>query len=328
MNDRLSGISVFVQAVEAGSFAGAADRLRLSRSAVGKSIAKLEARLGVKLFQRTTRSQRLTDDGQNFYERCLRALAELEAGEAALDDGRRVPSGRLRITAPVLFGRRCAAQVLLPLLHQYPQLSLEMSFTDRVLDLVEEGIDLAIRVGPLPDSSDLVARKLGTQRVAICGSPAYFARHGRPKTLDDLADHVGIRYSRAGRIKPWPFPQPDGTLREISIPGQLMFDDLEAIVGAAIAGSGLAWVPRWLIADAVRDGQLEQVLEDVPTFGFDIHAVWPQSRYLPSRVRAAIDLLVVRIPEILNAGIKEQPDQPAWMRPAAPVAGAVSDTAM
>ena len=327
MNDRLSGISVFVQAVEAGSFAGAADRLQLSRSAVGKSIGRLEARLGVRLFQRTTRSQRLTDDGQAFYERCLRALAELEAGEAALDDGRRVPSGRLRITAPVLFGRRCAAQVLLPLPRQYPQLSLEMSFTDRVVDLVEEGIDLGIRVGPLPDSSDLVARRLGSQKMAVCGSPGYLAKHGRPQTQEDLSEHIGIRYSRAGRSKPWRFPQPDGALREVSVPCQLMFDDLEAIVGAAIAGCGLAWVPRWLIADAVRDGQLEQVLEDVPPFGFEIHAVWPQSRYLPSRVRAAIDLLAVRIPEILNAGMPGQPEPPFWMKAPVMPSNTVADTA-
>src|SRR5262249_22818153 len=153
--ERLTGIAAFVQAVEAGSFAVAAGRMGLTRSAVGKSIARLEQRLGVRLFHRTTRRQSLTEDGQAYYERCVRALAEIDAAEAALDSGRRAPAGCLRVTAPVLFGRYCVAPVLLELARRYSGLAIEMSFSDRVVDLLEEGFDLAIRVGTLSDSTSL-----------------------------------------------------------------------------------------------------------------------------------------------------------------------------
>src|SRR5882724_11319726 len=151
MRERLSGIAAFVQAVEAGSFAQAAERMQMTRSAVGKSIARLEERLGVRLFHRTTRRQSLTHDGQAYYERCVRVLAELEAG-------RREPSGRLRVSAPVIFGRRCVSPVLLSLARKYPGLAVDVSFSDRVVDLIEEGFDLAVRIGTLPDSGSLAAR--------------------------------------------------------------------------------------------------------------------------------------------------------------------------
>ena len=203
MSDRLNGISAFVEAAEAGSFALAAERMRLTRSAVGKSIARLEQRLGVRLFHRTTRSQSLTEDGQAYYERCVRALAELDAGAMALDSGKGEPIGRLRVSVPVLSGRHCVAPVLLALGRQYPRLAIEISFSDHVVDLVEEGYDLAVRIGNLPDSSTLVARRLGTQRMVICAAPSYLAEHGKPATVDELPEHAAIAYGRSGRIEPW-----------------------------------------------------------------------------------------------------------------------------
>ena len=202
INERISGISTFVNVVEAGSFALAASRLRVTRSAVGKAIARLEHRLGVRLFHRTTRRQSLTDDGQAYYEHYVRALAELDAAEAAFENGRREPRGRLRISAPVLFGRYCVAPLLIGLARAHPQLELELSFSDRVVDLAEEGFDLGIRVGRLPDSATLVARQLGVQRMGICASPAYLARHGCPRTIEDLAGHAGIVYGQSGRVAP------------------------------------------------------------------------------------------------------------------------------
>jgi len=172
MTDRLSGVAVFVQAAEAGSFALAASRLGLSRSAVGKSASRLEGRLGVRLFHRTTRSQRLTGDGQVLYESCVRALTEIEAAETALDTGRREPSGRLRVSATVLFGRRCVAPILLALARRHPRLEVELSFNDRPVDLVEEGFDLAVRNGALPDNAGLMARRLVGQRMTVCAAPA------------------------------------------------------------------------------------------------------------------------------------------------------------
>src|SRR5262245_5403470 len=192
VSERLNGVTVFVHAVEAGGFAEAANRLGVTRSAVSKAIARLEQRLGAQLFQRTTRTLSLTSDGEIYYERCRKALAELEDAEAALDEGRREPTGRLRVSMTTMFGRYCVAPALWALADKYPKLDIEMSFNDRIADLVDDGFDLAIRVGRLPDSPALVARPLGVQRMAIWASPGYLDRHGRPTQLDELRNHVGI----------------------------------------------------------------------------------------------------------------------------------------
>ncbi|NIC04800.1 LysR family transcriptional regulator [Billgrantia bachuensis] len=296
MADRLSGIGAFVEAAEAGSFARAAERMSLSRSAVGKSIARLEERLGTRLFYRTTRSQSLTDDGQAFYERCVRALAELEAAESVLDDSRRAPTGRLRISVPVLLGRRCVTPVVLDILRRYPQLGLEMSFTDRRVDLVEEGFDLVVRSGELPDSAGLVARRIGVQKLVVCASPSYLAERGRPQALAELSGHEVIVYGRAGWSKAWNFLDAKGEARDLQFSSRIHLDDLEAITDATLAGEGLAWLPGWLVAEHLRSGALERVLENETSRDFDVHVVWPQSRHLPMRVRVVIDELIRRIP--------------------------------
>ncbi|WP_438269552.1 LysR substrate-binding domain-containing protein [Pseudomonas indica] len=296
MSERLQGIDAFVQAVEAGSFAQAAERMRLTRSAVGKSIARLERRLGVRLFHRTTRRQSLTEDGQAYYERCKRALAELEDAEAALDNGRREPSGRLRVSVPVLFGRHCVAPVLTRLARQYPRLEVEIAFSDRVVDLLEEGFDLAVRVGDLRDSSTLAARRLGTQHLAICAAPSYLDAHGWPRTIEELSGHVGIHYSQTGQESPWQVLDEEGRLHEPHIRSKLRFDDLQAIADAAVAGAGLARLPCWLLTPHVRSGELALVVTNERVLPTEIHAVWPQTRYLPSKIRVAIDALVEEIP--------------------------------
>ena len=302
MIDRLNGISLFVQVAEAGSFALAAERIGLSRSAVGKSIARLEERLGTRLFNRTTRSQSLTEAGQAYFERCRRVLAELETAEADIDTGRATPAGRLKVTAPVLVGRRCVAPVLLDLVRQHPALQLELSFTDRAADLVEDGIDLAVRTGPLPDVAGLAARRVGRMAMAVCAAPAYLDRHGTPSCLEDLPAHELLVYGRAGRLAAWRFPEPDGQMRDLAMDGRVRFDDLEAIADAAAGGAGITWLPCWQIADRLRDGTLVRLLADRPGSGFDVHALWPQSRRLPSKTRAAIDALAARLPAMLDAG--------------------------
>lgn len=296
MSDRLNGIGAFVEAADAGSFALAAERLHLSRSAVGKSIARLEQRLGVKLFHRTTRSQSLTEDGQAYYERCVRALAELEAGTAVLNSGKREPIGRLRVSVPVLFGRHCVVPVLLALGRQHPQLAIEISFNDHVVDLVDEGYDLAVRIGSVPDSGTLVARPLGVQRMVVCAAPSYLASHGAPASVDDLSEHTAIVYGRSGRVFPWHLRDDAG--REFSPPinPRLVFDDLQAITDAALAGAGIAWLPCWLMAKHARSGELELLLYGENVLAREIYAVWPQSHYLPLKTRMAIDALVAEIP--------------------------------
>jgi DNA-binding transcriptional LysR family regulator len=297
INERFSGISAFVEVVEAGSFAVAAVRLRVTRSAVGKTIARLEQRLGVRLFHRTTRRQGLTDDGQAYYERCVRALSELNAAEEAFDSGRREPIGRLRVSAPVLFGRHCVAPVLLNLARAYPSLEIEMSFTDRVVDLAVEGFDLTVRVGVLPDSANLVARRLGIQRMAICASPSYLEENGRPTSVEDLAKHTGVVYGRADYDPLWRLREPDGSVHESRIAGRLRFDDLQAIADAAVAGAGLAWLPCWLVGKHVAAGELVLVMDSERVLATEIHAVWPQASRLPSKTRVAIDALIEEIPK-------------------------------
>ncbi len=298
-HDRLGGIEVFVQAADAGSFALAADRMNLTRSAVGKSIARLEARLGTRLFHRTTRQQSLTDAGQAYYDRCVRALAELHDAEAELDSGRRSPQGRLRVSAPLVFGRHCVAPVLRELAAQYPQLQIDISFNDRVVDLIEEGYDLGIRIGTLPDSSSLAARRLGLQTMGIGASPAYIAAHGRPVTLDELRQHAGVVYAHGGVEKGWSVMGPDGQVMQLFLPPRLRLDDLQAIADAAIAGAGLAWLPCWMLTHYVRTGELDVLMHGDRMAAQDVHAVWPQARYLPSKTRTAIDALAARVPAML-----------------------------
>ncbi|WP_368745136.1 LysR family transcriptional regulator [Enterobacter hormaechei] len=300
MTDTLKDIPVFVASVEAGSFAQAAVRLHLSRSAVGKSIARLEERLGVRLFHRTTRSQRLTDNGALFYERCLRALEEIRGAESQLETGKHQVNGRLRVAVPVLFGRQCIAPLLIELAQEHPGLELEMSFSDRVVDLVEEGFDMAVRNGALADSSVLVARKLGEHRMVLCAAPDYLFKNGQPQTVDDLRQHTAINYTRVGRVLPWQLMDYDGTSRTFIPRSSLNMDDLQAICDAALAGHGLAWLPCWMVIKEIQQGDLVPLLKQAPDVRFDVHAVWQQTPHLPLRVRIAIDMLVKRLPAVMS----------------------------
>ena len=300
MTDTLKDIPVFVASVEAGSFAQAAVRLHLSRSAVGKSIARLEERLGVRLFHRTTRSQRLTDNGALFYERCLRALEEIRGAESQLETGKHQVSGRLRVAVPVLFGRQCIAPLLIELAQEHPGLELEMSFSDRVVDLVEEGFDMAVRNGALADSSVLVARRLGVHRMVLCAAPDYLIKNGQPQSVDDLRQYTAINYTRAGRVLPWQLMDYDGTSRTFIPRSSLNMDDLQAICDAALAGHGLAWLPCWMVIKEIHQGNLAPLLKQAPDVRFDVHAVWQQTPHLPLRVRIAIDMLVKRLPAVMS----------------------------
>ncbi|EPT8581339.1 LysR family transcriptional regulator [Enterobacter hormaechei] len=300
MTDTLKDIPVFVASVEAESFAQAAVRLHLSRSAVGKSIARLEERLGVRLFHRTTRSQRLTDNGALFYERCLRALEEIRGAESQLETGKHQVSGRLRVAMPVLFGRQCIAPLLIELAQEHPGLELEMSFSDRIVDLVEEGFDMAVRNGPLADSAVLVARRLGVHRMVLCAAPDYLIKNGQPQSVDDLRQYTAINYTRAGRVLPWQLMDYDCTSRTFIPRSSLNMDDLQAICDAALAGHGIAWLPCWMVIKEIHQGNLVPLFKQAPDVRFDVHAVWQQTPHLPLRVRIAIDMLVKRLPAVMS----------------------------
>jgi DNA-binding transcriptional LysR family regulator len=199
-----------------------------------------------------------------------------------------------------LFGRRCVAPIVLELSRRYRDLKLEVSFNDRVLDLVEEGFDLAVRIGPLQDSSRLVARRLGMQRMGICAAPEYLARHGRPSNARELEGHVGITYGSSGRPVPWRVLGEDGRIIEPQIIHRMSFDDLQAIADATLAGAGLAWLPCWLIAPELRRGRLELIMNSDQVVATEIHAVWPRMTHLPLKVRVAVDALVTELTKTLG----------------------------
>ncbi|MDD2924444.1 LysR family transcriptional regulator [Rhodoferax sp.] len=303
MSERLQGIATFVATVEAGSFSAAGERLQLSRSAVGKAIARLETRLGVRLFHRTTRSQRLTEDGQMYYERCRRALVELDEASVALEAGRSEPVGHLRLSMPELLGRRCVAPLLLELGREHAGLSVEVAFTDRRIDLLEERIDLALRIGPLADSGLLAARPLGRQWMGVYATAAYLAAHPHPHNLDELQtqrdQHNYIVYARDGGFKPWLFTDEAGRTTSFEVTSRFACDSLEVVAEAGVAGLGLVRLPTWLAAPALRSGALVRVFDEPYPYGYEINAIWPQARVMPQRLRVVIDRLVQRLPALL-----------------------------
>lgn len=297
MRNRFDGVQLFVEVVEAGGFAKAGERLSLTRSAVGKAIARLEERLGVQLFQRTTRAQSLTEDGQQYYERCLRAIEELRAGETMLENGRREIIGRLRVTLPVLFGRYCVAPILLAYARQHPKLELELNFTDRQVDLIAEGYDLAVRNGALGNGTTLRARRLMSQRKVLCASPNYLDKYGEPHTLDDLKAHSLIPYWRGDNCLSWRLPDGTGQMTDVAVTSKLRLDDLEVIADATTENMGISWLPYWLVAERLRLGEITEIWCDRPNATIECYAVWPTAQYLPLRSRMAIDVLASKLAE-------------------------------
>ena len=284
---RFDGVELFLQIVESGNLTEAAERLNLTRSAVGKGLARLEARLGTRLLQRSTRRQRLTEGGQAYYEHCLRALAELEAAESVLESGRQQPRGRLRASVPLAFGHHYAAPALWGLMDRYPELEIEICFSDRMIDLAQEGFDLAVRIGPLPDTDRLSARRLGQQVMGLAASPAYVQRRGSIESIEDLAAHRGIAY------------RSNTTAHRSRLASPLVLDDLQAVADAAIAGVGLAWLPSWLIAHYALRGQLQAVLPSYREQPAPIHVIWPTAAHMPAKTRCAIDARVAATPSCL-----------------------------
>ncbi|MCK1654321.1 LysR family transcriptional regulator [Bradyrhizobium sp. 149] len=298
--DRLTSMAVFVKAVDVGSFAAAADALEMSGPMVGKHVRFLEERLGVRLLNRTTRRQSLTEAGQAYYERCRTVISEAEAADAVVADELSEPRGRLRVTMPALLGRHCIAPLLMKLARKYPHLELDLSFGDPIADIIEARYDLAIRTGDLDDQSGLIARRIASQRMVVCGSRSYLRANGKPKSLDDLGQHQAIIYRRSGRVLPWLFPCEGQPPSEIMPAGRLRLDDLEAIADAAAQGMGLAWLPYWLVRERLRAGTLIALFSSRPGFLYDCHALWPRSPRMPPKVRAAVDGLAAALPKLMT----------------------------
>lgn len=287
-----SGLLAFVRTADLGSFVAAGRVLGISASAVGKAVTRLELELGVRLFQRSTRRMALTEEGRQFHARCRQALDDLDEARALLSHATAAPRGRLRVSVPIV-----TYHLLLPLLPdflaQYPEVELDVDFNDRIVELIDESVDVAIRSGDLPDSR-LVSLPLRHYRFLLCAAPDYLARRGLPACAADLAQHDGIRFRfpNSGQLQAWPLGDADPmpTLRRT-----LVFNNMEAVRGAALGGLGLCCLPDFLAHYPLTSGQLQTVLDLDSRPAGRFHAVWPTSRQLSHKVRVFVDFLRERL---------------------------------
>ncbi len=289
--DRLTGLVAFARAASLGSYTAAARSLAISPSAVSKSVQRLEERLGLRLFNRTTRSLSLTPEGHDLHERALRLLREAEEIEQAAVAARAEPAGTLKVTAPVPLGVHLLAPALPRLRERHSKLSLDLRLSDRFVDLIEEGIDVAIRVGELADSS-LIARRLAPYRLCAFASPAYLARHGTPCHPDDLARHdcVNFRYQNSGQVLRWPFRVGERTL-EIVPSAAVTADVSDAVTAVLAAGGGIGIAATFIAAPYVERGELVPVLSEFAFDGSAITALWLESRRGSPNVKAFVAFL-------------------------------------
>lgn len=290
----MAGLSAFVafsEAARRGGFAGAARELGVSPSAVAKNVARLEADLGLRLFHRTTRKVALTSEGHELYERCRRIVEEIDALRDDAAGARAEPGGTLRLNVPITFGKRVIVPKLAELVRRHPGIVLDVSFSDRYADIVSEGLDAAIRVGPLADSS-LVARPFARHVMIVCGAPAYLRERGTPRSPDALAKHRCLvsRMPTSKRLRAWTFTR-DGQRFDMDPRPAAVFDDGEAIVAAAVASMGLAQVPDYMAADALRRGEVVEVLKRHRPPPLQIAIVYPSARRVTPRLKALVDVL-------------------------------------
>ncbi|MHA3050006.1 LysR family transcriptional regulator [Acinetobacter sp. ANC 4639] len=290
--DSFQGVLTFIVAARSHSFTEAAEKLGISKSAVGKSISKLEERLGAQLFHRTTRKISLTADGEAYLTACSSALDEIGMAESALGSKSGEPAGRLRIDMPVAFGRRKLVPLLFNMVNKYPNLHLNITFSDDLIDPIEEGVDLLIRYGDIPDSTGLVARPLVSQRWAICAAPHYLEKFGTPLTPEDISKHQCITIGhRRGQPLAWRLKINGETVR-ILPPATHQIGDGEASIQAAIAGIGLCQMPRCLFQEDLDVGRLVEVLAPYEPDTVQVHMVWPKVSHLRPKVRFVVDELI------------------------------------
>lgn len=287
--DYFKQISTFTDVAVKGSLSASARAEGVAPAVIGRRLDALEERLGVKLLQRSTRKIALTNEGMAFLEDCQRILADLENAEASVSERSAEARGHLLISAPAGFGRQHVAPLIPSFLSEHRHLSVTLDLNDRVVDLIGEGVDVAIRIAALSDSS-LVGVKLAANQRVVVASPAYVRRHGEPKSLDDLSKHNCLAISSQGSQPGWTFRQ-NGKNVTIKVTGSMVCNDGAVLHDWALAGKGLAWRSMWEVSDAIQAGRLVTVLNDFAAPGNDIYAVFAQRRHLPLRIRAFIDFL-------------------------------------
>ncbi|TNI58981.1 LysR family transcriptional regulator [Aeromonas media] len=290
--DPFLSVRHFVTVAQSGSFTAAALALGITGSALSKSIVRLEARLGVKLLHRTTRRVSLTLEGEAYLASCLQAIRLLEETENSFASGKQNPSGRVRIDLPAAFGRRHVLPILLELAGKHPQLDLSVTFNERKVDLIQTNIDLVVRIGTLEDQADLVARRLGEQKLVICGSPSYLTRRGVPLTPDELSRHDCIIDWRSGHRHSWLLRNSAGKTEAYDIPVRYEMGDGEAVLAAALAGLGLVQAPTWLVSEQLESGALIPVLNDQSGGEMPINLIWARSQHMQLKLRVVIDALL------------------------------------
>lgn len=285
----LNDIIVFTKVVETKSFTGAADALGLPKSTVSRKLAQLEERLGVRLVQRTTRKLALTEIGEAYYDRCSRIVADIHAAEQLVTDMQSTPRGRLRVTASVDFSTRYLGEIIAAFLAEHPDINVELEAIDRVVDLIEDSFDVAVRIGQMPEST-LIARRLCSLHLLLCASPDYLARRGAPKTIEELDEHDHVLFTPTSRNQTWTLVNGDATY-EFGRPARLASNNYGAVVDVARAGGGIALISEFMVADELKAGHLVQVLPEWQTRPTDVHAVYPARQNLPPRLTLFLDHL-------------------------------------
>lgn len=288
----LNDIAVFMAVVETGSFAAGGKATGLTRSAAGKAVSRIEDRLGVRLLNRTTRAMSMTEEGRSFHEHGLDILAAVEKAEESVAGPAGTPRGVLRLTAPQAYGQRVILPVMERYLARWPDTQIEASFTDRLVDIVEEGFDIAIRFGGTAADSRLVSRVVARDRSLLVASPAYLARRGRPAGPADLSGHQGLAFSSRGRRQSWRFRQVKDPWTTASFHSRLRLDSGEALRDAAVRGLGIAVLPEFLAREDIQAGRLVRLLSDFETEEAEITVLYPSRRLLEPRVRQFVDLFV------------------------------------
>ncbi|MDZ5648507.1 LysR family transcriptional regulator [Nitrospirillum sp. BR 11828] len=289
--DRLTSMAVFVAAVEEGSLSRAARRFGLSASMAGKHVTAIEEDLGVRLMQRSTRALTLTDAGRSYYIRCERILQEYEDANREAMDTQQSVQGVLRIAAPQTFGAMHLSGIVAAYLARYPDVTVETVLSDRYVDLLAEGVDLAIRIGRLPDS-DLVVRYLAPCRMVLCAAPAFLQRHGTPSTVEDARHAPRLTFNNAVSPGDWTIITPEGDRQVIDGPIRLAANDMQMLLAAALAGTGIAYGPSFVFEKHIAAGRLVTLLPDHTTSELAIQAVYPTKRHVSLKLRRFLDLLV------------------------------------
>jgi DNA-binding transcriptional LysR family regulator len=294
--DRFEAMRVFSQVVESGSFSAAAERLGVSTTAASRHVAELEAQLQTRLLNRTTRRVSLTETGRAFYERAVQLLADLEEAEQEASRAAVVPRGTIKLTTSVNFGVRHVAPAIAAFLAAHPGVRFDVSLSDRIVELVEEGFDLAVRIGS-PGSDNVVARKLGETRLVPCASPDYLAAHGAPRTPEDLAHHNCFTYEYVSPRHLWRFRDASGAERAVRVSGRLHSNNGDLLAEAAARGAGIVFEPAFIVGPDVRAGRLVPLLQEFSAPPLPIYAVYPSRKHLSAKVRLFVDFLVERFAE-------------------------------